>query len=448
MRVALVGATHPYKGGVAAHTTETAHRLAAAGHDVDLVSWASLYPALLYPGEQAVPDGAPDLPPYPRTDYLLRWYSPVSWWRAGVRLRRYALVVLVVVVPVQVPALLTLVRSIRAGRGGRGPGVVAIVHNVAPHESHPGAVALMRRMLGAVDGVLVHSVDQAELARRNGAGRVAVAGLPPHWPGGPPTAPRSADRGTVGEPEPGGGLPAEPPCGQRAAASGGQQAVPSGERPVVRVLALGMVREYKGVDLLLEAARGVPGVQVTVAGEQWGEAGATVRRLAEEPGLCDRVRLRSGYVPGIEVPGLLAAHDVLALTYRHATASQNVSLAHGHRLPVLASRVGTFPDEVRDGVDGLLVEPGDVQALADALRRLTEPGALDRLRAGVPEVDVDGPWRSYLDALLSLTTDRPARPPADRPAPPASDRPARSPADRPASDQFTADQPAPPEVGS
>ena len=216
----------------------------------------------------------------------------------------------------------------------------------------------------------------------------------------------------------------------------------------MRVLALGMVREYKGVDLLLEAARGVPGVQVTVAGEQWGEAGATVRRLAEEPGLCDRVRLRSGYVPGIEVPGLLAAHDVLALTYRHATASQNVSLAHGHRLPVLASRVGTFPDEVRDGVDGLLVEPGDVQALADALRRLTEPGALDRLRAGVPEVDVDGPWRSYLDALLSLTTDRPARPPADRPAPPASDRPARSPADRPASDQLTADQPAPPEVGS
>jgi len=42
MRVALVGPTHPYKGGVAAHTTQTAHELAAAGHDVTLVSWSRL----------------------------------------------------------------------------------------------------------------------------------------------------------------------------------------------------------------------------------------------------------------------------------------------------------------------------------------------------------------------------------------------------------------------
>ena len=56
MRVALVGPTHPYKGGVAAHTTQTAHELAAAGHDVTLVSWSRLYPDRLYPGEQAIPE--------------------------------------------------------------------------------------------------------------------------------------------------------------------------------------------------------------------------------------------------------------------------------------------------------------------------------------------------------------------------------------------------------
>jgi hypothetical protein len=50
MRVALVGPTHPYKGGVAAHTTQTAHELAAAGHDVTVVSWSRLYPDRLYPG--------------------------------------------------------------------------------------------------------------------------------------------------------------------------------------------------------------------------------------------------------------------------------------------------------------------------------------------------------------------------------------------------------------
>ena len=88
MRVAVVGPTHPFKGGVAAHTTELAHRLSSAGHDVDLVSWSSLYPRLLYPGEQQVPAGAPDVPVFPRTRRRLSWARPYSWLREGRRLNK------------------------------------------------------------------------------------------------------------------------------------------------------------------------------------------------------------------------------------------------------------------------------------------------------------------------------------------------------------------------
>jgi glycosyltransferase involved in cell wall biosynthesis len=116
------------------------------------------------------------------------------------------------------------------------------------------------------------------------------------------------------------------------------------------------------------------------------------------------VQVRPGYVPGVDVPGLLAEHDVLALPYRHATASQNVFLAHAHGLPVLATTVGTFPDEVRDGVDGLLVPPDDVQALTFALTRLAGPGTLRALRAGLPDVDVEAPWVEYVKVLTTLGT--------------------------------------------
>ena len=98
MRVAVVGPTHPFKGGVAAHTTELAHHLSAAGHETDLISWSHLYPALLYPGEQSVPDGGPDLAPYARTTRPLSWARPDTWVSVGRRLRRYDLVVLVHVV--------------------------------------------------------------------------------------------------------------------------------------------------------------------------------------------------------------------------------------------------------------------------------------------------------------------------------------------------------------
>lgn len=370
MKIALVGPAHPYKGGVAAHTTQTAHELRAAGHDVDLVSWSRLYPNRLYPGEQSVPDGGPDLPPFEPTTRPLRWDRPWSWWSAGRSLRDVDLVVVVVVVPIQVPALLTLVRATRAG--SNPPRVVAIVHNVVPHETHPGGAWLIARMLRCVDGVLVHSPEQGELARGLTAGPVVVAALAPHLPGGLPV-PSGRER-ALARPEP---APGEP----------------------LRVLALGMVRDYKGYDLLLEAARAVPEVSVTIAGEQWGEAGERVRQLAAEPELAGRVRIRSGYLPGAEVPALLAEHDVLALPYRHATASQNVVLGHAHGLPVLATRVGTFGTEIHDGVDGLLVAPSDVDALTSALRRLAEPGRLQILRAGLPDVDVKAPWAAYVTAL-------------------------------------------------
>jgi len=382
LRIAIVGPSHPFKGGVAAHTTQTAHALAAAGHQVELVSWSRLYPHLLYPGEQAVPDGGPDLPPFPNTSHPLRWDRPGSWWRTGRELRQVDLVVVVVVVPVQVPALLTLVRSIRQssrGRriGARTPRIVAIAHNVVPHETHPGGEYLVRAMLRAVDSIVVHSAEQARLAHDLGldARPVTTVPLAPHLPGGLPE-----------------------PAGRQLALARAQPSPGDG----LRVLTLGMVREYKGYDLLLEAARAVPDVSVTVAGEQWGAAGERVRELAADPALAGRVEVRAGYVAGVDVPALMAAHDVLALPYRHATASQNVQLGHAHGLPVLATTVGTFRDDVHDGVDGLLVPPDDVPALVAALKQLTAPGELTRLRAGVPEIDLAGPWERYVEALTGV----------------------------------------------
>ena len=135
-------------------------------------------------------------------------------------------------------------------------------------------------------------------------------------------------------------------------------------------------------------------------GELWGDAGRTVRDLANDPRVAGRVELHPGYVPADRIAGLLAQHDVMALTYRTATASQNVLLAHKHGLPVLATTVGTFPEQIRDGVDGLLVPRGDRGALVEALRRLAEPGVTEALRSAVRPPDLSGPWANYADGLL------------------------------------------------
>jgi glycosyltransferase involved in cell wall biosynthesis/SAM-dependent methyltransferase len=307
--------------------------------------------------------------PFPRTVRALSWARPDTWVRTGRRLRDFDAVVVVHVITAVVPAHLALLRAAGSGRRGdsTGPRAVVVAHNVLPHEPHPGDSALMRTFLERVDAVLVHSAEQARIAHDLGARRVSVADLPPHLPGGAPVERPDHDGPT-------------------------------------RLLALGIVREYKGVDLLMRALAQVPGPTLTVAGEMWGEAGAAVKALAQDPRLRGRVQVHGGYVPADRLAPMLASHDVLALTYRSATASQNALLGQRHGLPVLASEVGTFGVQVRDGVDGLLVPPGDEDALVAALRRLADPAYAAQLRSAVRPPDLSGSWATYVGTLEALAS--------------------------------------------
>ncbi|GIH89693.1 glycosyltransferase family 4 protein [Planobispora siamensis] len=354
MRIAIIGPTYPYKGGGAAHTTELAHRLAAAGHEVVIESWKAQYPSFLYPGQQTV--DSPDGEPYPRSFRRLDWRRPDGWAECGRRLRTADLVILVVLSPVQVPPYLGILYGLR-----RRTPVVALCHNVLPHERKPYDAPLMRALLRRVDGVLAHSEEQAALARELAPAPVTVAQMAPHLPA------RAATR-----------------------------TLPLGARG--RLLFFGLVRPYKGLDLLIRALP--PGVSLRVAGEFWGGLEET-KALIAQLGLTGRVELRPGYVAAEDVPGLFEDVDALVLPYRSGTASQQVWLGHEQGVPVIATRVGTLGDHVTDGVDGLLVEPGSVEALRAALTRFYEPGEPERLRAGVKAVDPEPYWAAYVEALLA-----------------------------------------------
>ncbi len=358
MRCTVIGPTHPYKGGVAQHTTTLAHRLTEAGHEVDLVSWSAQYPALLYPGVQRVQE--PEVPVHPRTRHPLAWYRPDTWWRVGRQLGRGSpdLLVLVLVTPVQIPAYLVVLAAMGSRR--RRPQVAVVCHNVLPHENRPGDRTLVAALLRRADRVVTHSAEQAQLAGELGARHVVPLELPPHGP----AANRVVERGPGGR-----GL-----------------------------LFFGFIRPYKGVDVLLRAVARVPGVRLVVAGEAWDGAGSLEAQVVEL-GLADRVELRLRYLPEGELEQLLAGADALVIPYVSGTGTQVVRVAQRHGLPVVATRISTVPDQVADGEDGLLVPPGDVDALAAAIRRLYEPGVLPRLRSAVRPPDDDLIWRPYVAEL-------------------------------------------------
>lgn len=360
MRVVIVGPTFPSKGGISQHTTLLAHELSARGDDVTLCSWASQYPKRLYPGEVDVPDARPEFPLFPATTRRLRWWWPIGWISAGWKHRRADVVILVVVTPFQVPAYLGVIAGLRPRR----PRVLALCHNVLPHEARLFDRALMGSLLRRVDGVLTHTPALAAAAEQFTRAPVRSIEMPPHMPDAPVR------------------LAAEAPVQSR-------------------VLFFGVVRPYKGVDVLVRALAEVPGIAATIAGEFWSDV-EELRRLVAEQRVSDRVEILPGYVASGDIPRLFARSDAVVMPYRLGTASQNVQRAHAYGLPVVATRVASFPTDVKDGIDGILCDPDDPAALAGALRHLYEPGVLQRLRAGIEPADESTAWSDYVDALHEM----------------------------------------------
>jgi glycosyltransferase involved in cell wall biosynthesis len=387
VKIALVGPAHPYKGGGARHTTELAHRLAAAGHDVIIESWRAQYPARLYPGQQTV--DVPEGEPYPRTRRRLAWYRPDGWLAEGRRLRAADLVVFAYLTPLQAPPYLAIMSRL----GGTKTAVIG--HNVLPHERRPGDIPLTRALLSRADTVLTHSAAQAAQARDLApAATVRTVAMPPHLPT-TRLQTQATERAWLSAPAP---IPLPALANLPA-----QTSLPASDSAPVptRLLFFGIVRPYKGLDVLLRALAQAPAhVTLTVAGEFWGDS-TELDNLVAELGLAGRVTLRPGYVPADEIPALFGAADALVMPYREATASQNALLAFAHGVPVITTTAGALAEAVRDGVDGLTCAPGDTEDLLRVLKEISDPETAARLRAGVRPVDPEPGWAAYLRVLLA-----------------------------------------------
>lgn len=144
----------------------------------------------------------------------------------------------------------------------------------------------------------------------------------------------------------------------------------------------GLLRPYKGWDVLLEAFARVrdelPGALLVLAGEPWGEA----RRLEREAKRHPRVRLELRYLSERDRALWLDACDAVVCPYRHATGSGIAADALAHGRGVIGTRVDGLVDVVKEGESGLLVPPGEVEELAAALRRFVVERLEPRLSAG------------------------------------------------------------------
>ncbi len=371
MRIVLLGPYPPYRGGIAHFAVSVRRELASRGHDVWQFTFSRQYPKLLFPGKTEFESSpTPDVLPATR---VLDSINPLSWRNAGQRIRNVNADAVLYSYwhPFFAPAYGTVRRV-----SGQKRRHVALVHNVYPHERKPLDAALSRYFLGGCDGALTMSKSVERDVRQLVPGLDVRRVAHPTYDLFGEAPPKSEARKKLG-------LDAQAPVG----------------------LFFGFVRPYKGLETLIralpEVLRAVPDFTLIVAGEFY-EPRDRYDRLIEELGVRKHVRVVDSYIPAEEVGSYFAASDLVIQPYTSATQSGVAQIAWQYGRPLIVTDVGGLAEVVPHEAAGLVVPPGDADALAAAVIRFFGEGLAERLTQGAHRQRQKYSWDPLIDALESM----------------------------------------------
>lgn len=364
-RLSLLGPAPPDRGGIARETALLAAELEKRVA-LEWLTFSRPYPAWLdprrfdrRPNESAPPSARPAL------DYRL----PRSWKRTAREIAAANPEALVAPwwtsfwgVPLR--AVLRKVRELSPETSR-----VLLCHNVRDHRAGVFESFLTLGPFLSADAFIVHSdTDRARLERRFRGRPIAVL---PHPVVDAPQPDRDRARSSLGITTP-------------------------------LVLFLGLVRRYKGVDVLLEASPRIvaTGAKVAVVGEVFPEARYLERRW-ENSSVRDSILWRDDYVSEDEMARWLAAADAVVLPYRYVSGSGIAARAIAARRPMVAAAVGGLSETVQPGSTGELFEPGNPVALAQAVGRVLARG-FESYEPGLTAAAIERSWPRYADGVLSF----------------------------------------------
>lgn len=373
MRIALLGTAYPFRGGLATFNERLAAELLAQGHQVHLFTFTVQYPAWLFPGKTQYREGPPPPLPILRTLHSL---NPLSWLKTGRAIAAFRpdLVLTKFWLPFMAPAFGSALRIARR----RYPSLLrlAILDNVVPHEARPGDRLFTRYFIGAVEGAVAMSRTVEEDWQKLTSKPVRRLFHPIYDSYGPP-------------------LPREEAC----------KAL--GLDPACRYfLFFGLIRPYKGLDLLLEAWK-APALQahtnlrLLIAGELY-EPFERYAPLLQAPENQGRVVFHEGFVPDEKVPLYFSAADVVVQPYRSATQSGVTQIAYHFLRPMVVTHTGGLPEMVPHGQAGLVCEPSPA-ALSQALVQMAETPP-ERFYPALRLLRETWSWRAFAKELLEFAT--------------------------------------------
>ena len=366
MKIVILGPAHPYRGGLATIMETMAREYQSRGDEVKVYTFSLQYPSLLFPGKSQLVDTPP--PHDLHIERVVNTCNPLNWVEVGRRLCHEApdMILMKYWTPFMAPCFGTICRIAR--RNGKTK-VICQIDNVEPHEHHLSDRLFNRYYLGAVDGFVYMSEQVGGELRAYSS---APALFSPH--------------------------PMFENFGCRVERN--EACAHLGIDPHYRyLLFFGLIRDYKGLDLLLEAFERSPrkDLRLIVAGEFYNDK-KQYRPAFERLG--ERVILHDHFIADEEVKYYFSMADALVLPYRTATQSGVTQIAYNFEVPMVVTRVGGLPEIVADGKVGIVCEP-TVEGVEKALARL-DNDTLDTIARNFPDEKKRFSWGAMCDKIVEV----------------------------------------------
>ena len=333
----LIAPAYPLRGGIASSTERLAIELQRRGYAVTIYTFSLQYPSFLFPGKTQYSEDPP--PPDLKIKVKINSVNPLNWRAVGKEIRdlRPNIVITRFWLPFMGPSLGTIIRTIQKNNFTKS---LAIIDNIIPHEKRIGDRQLAQYFVNSVDAFIVMSKAVKEEMRM--FTKEKSIRYIPH--------------------------PMYDNYGEHLSKEVAKDFLKL-DQTQNYLLFFGFIRDYKGLDLLIEAMSDsrikALGVKLIIAGEYYSKK-EKYEALIEEKKLRESLILRTDFIPNPEVRYYFCASDIVVQPYKTATQSGISQLAYYFNKPMLATAVGGLPEIVEHEKGGYVV-PVNVSSIADAI---------------------------------------------------------------------------------
>lgn len=373
MKIIIVGPSYPYRGGIAAFTDRLAAEFIAENVDVELYTFTLQYPSLLFPGKTQYSDAAApkDVTIYRKINSI----NPFTWIKTAkeIKSKNPDIVIFAYWMSFFAPCYAKMAKIISRNNHTR---CIGLVHNMMPHEKSILDVLFSPRFVKSMDAFVALSKsvlqDISKLDKNSKPKQFSPHPLYDHY-------------------------------GDREDKSFALSSLYFDES-YNYLLFFGLIREYKGLDLLLKAMAderidNYP-LKLVIAGEFYDKKEIYLQMI-DNYKINDKIIICDKYIPDEEVKNFFNLADMVVQPYKSATQSGVTQVAYHFEKPMIVTDVGGLREIVPDGKVGYVVEPNPVK-IADAICDFYDNNRKEFFEDNIVEEKKKYEWSKMTETILNL----------------------------------------------